>query len=137
MGKTLKEQERQIKMAKENMGSYVIATELHKKANFLRLLFREKESKCLFEEALDNYKKALPDDFKSNLDRYSAEIHGISDVEFHLGNYDNAIDICMYYRGEKPVSENYFHLKKFLKIVNPYQCQLNLLCCFLTILILL
>ena len=54
---------------------------------------------------MEQYKLALPDNFSDNLDRYSAEIHGISDVEFHLGNYYNAIDICKYNRREKPVSE--------------------------------
>ena len=105
MEKALEMQEGQINLAKEKNGPYSIASEIHTKANFLRLLFREEESRRVFKEALRLYKQALPEDYRNDPDTYRNVIVQISTVEFHLGNYQNSIDICETYKGEKPIAE--------------------------------
>jgi len=104
MEKALEMQEGRITKAKEKNSTYRIASAIHMKANFLRLLFREEESRNVFQEALRLYKQALPEDYRNDPDSFRNILWEIAAVELHLGNYQNSIDICELYKGQKPIA---------------------------------
>lgn len=104
MERALAEQERQIKIRLDSGIKIRIASAIHTKANFQRLLFKEEESRNTFIEARDMYKECLPDDYDKDLDRWYTPLYRLSTVEFHLGNYEKSVFYFNQISGTRPVA---------------------------------
>lgn len=103
MENAIKKQDYIINEVKDS-SDFDLATALHTKGNFLRLLFKNDEAKECFKQAVLLYRNVLPHDYKENSYLYLRIFHEIATVEYHLGNYENSIQISQLYIPFEPIA---------------------------------